>query len=550
MSKFEPNFKIINEHLDPGDFGIAKKLNDDTVKSILSSIEDEEVKKKFIELSQFPYMNGNWAMERTILSSMMEVQKAVILYSISLLKIFGELEFTKVKFTSGQNPETRPNDYLPTYRRLLKTMPIEYRQIFSSSNNKLPRKILLGKYHENGTNLNPTTEEKSGKIWIGHWPQFTSANQYEQVQINDLKNKIKSFQDKQFKEELISNRRLNINAEYAEIDSGAAIKKLSIDKFPSSKNKAYQPQVAKNQDNLEVMIDIEQNYDLTSSFVEVQEGTDPAVKVKHFTINATLKQEVTDELNNILINRDGTKKNQPTFLAGDFQLGTLSYISRLLPVVLKDGIDSLVNLSLAIADNNRIVGEAVSDRLLKNYEFMDPNIKNLDEDSELKKTYYSSNKMIFDGQTRFQHELLDINFKIENAIPSFELGSDIESDPQLRFINTILNFMSMPVNMYKEILNVHKDLMKDLMSYNKIVNTYNKFPKMEWLKDLVIKEKLLSFLGSEDGEIYTTKLFDPVARDWDKSITDKGKAFYEELINKYIEQLSAIFSVDLKKIDI
>lgn len=556
MSLFEPNFTTILKHLNSGDFGIAKRLYNQAMEVILKTITDKQIKKQFEEFRQIPYGTGNWAIERTVLQSLMEAQKASVLLSLNYLKIFGELEYVAYKFSSGPNPEVDPNSYLATSRRLSKNLPKEYEGSFTTIDpGRMPEKILLGKYHENGSAVEPTTAEKAGKVWIGQWPRFTSFEQYESIQLADLKTRLQNFEDQEFKEKLISERSKNLRSEWNEIERESQLKR-NPGGIRAGLRKPFQPQNVTNQDNRVVTVNIEDDYEIVVTETEVEEvvsngnGGTTTVTTKRHTINATLNPELKADTN-ILIREDGTKKYEPSFLSGNLYTGTYNYIIRLLPVLMEDGITTLVGLSEWIADMNRITGEIVTKRITNEFEFMDPEIAKRPDDDELKQQYYSEGKMIFNGATKVKQDRLDLVFTVKDALAEFEAkGTLEENDPQMKYANTIILFQSLTMNMYNELLETYKDFLLQVMSPFTLPTVYAEFPKMSWLKSSMTKQKLLSRLGSTDNTIYTTDLFEEVSKKWDKSITDKNKDFYEELINKYIEQVSAVYNFSLPKISL
>ena len=108
--------------------------------------------------------------------------------------------------------------------------------------------------------------------------------------------------------------------------------------------------------------------------------------------------------------------------------------------------------------------------------------------------------------------------------------------------------MSIPMNTYQLMLDVYKKFILDLMKPTSVATLYSEFTPMTWLKNMVTKDVILNYLGSTDNTIYSTNLYDPVSKQWDKSITENAKMFYEELINKYIEQVSLVYNTNLSKI--
>ena len=539
MSLFEPQFDTILKHLNKADFGIAKRLYDENTAKILKDIDDEDLIKQFNELNVLPYNTGNWALERTVLQSLMETQKASVLMALNYLKIFGKLEYVKTKFSSGTNPETLPTSYISTSRRLAKQIPKEYEGSFTEiSTGRLPNIILLGKYHRDGYPIEPSTGEKSGKNWNGQWPQYNSANSYEQEQLDDMKNRLQSFDDEQFKQELLDKRKENVRTEFNEIDREAQLKKKH-NGLPNLRRKAFKPQNIENQDGKIVIANIEDDYN-----VSVSKNSDGDV----FLINANLKPELKADVD-VLINEDGTKRFEPSFIQGNQYTGIMSYVSELLPILLEDGISTLVQLIAWIGDTNRIIGEVITKHINNEYEFMDPSIKNRDKDDELRKAYYLEDEMIFNGKTKVKKDLIDIVFSIEDSIAKFEsFGNLDENDPQMKFINTLILFQSLSMNTYTEMLDTYKNFLLQLMNPLSVVTLYNQFSTMTWLKSMTNKNNILSKLGSTDNTIFTTDLFEEVSKDWDKEITDNNRKFYEELINKYLEQVSAVYNYTLQKI--
>lgn len=555
MSLFEPRFDTILKHLNSGDFTIAKKLYDETINNILLGIEDEALKKQFKDLSEFPYKSGNWAIERTILSSMMEAQKASVLMSLNYLKIFGDMEFVKTKFTSGPNPEVDPTSFISTSRRLTKKIPKEYEGSFSSVDpGKMPNKILLGKYHENGSKLEPSTSEKSGKVWIGQWPQYRSFEQYEIVQIDSINDKLSDFEDDSFKQDLITKRSENLRSEYTELDNSSQLKDHP-NGIRSGLRKYFRHRNVTNQDGKVVLVSVEEDYDIEVIVLKVSETRynddgSYSVSVDHHLVEATLKPDLKPG-SDPLIKEDGTRRYTSNTISGSTSIGISSYISRLFPVLLEDGVLTLVELGVYISKINNILGEIISKRISNEFEFMDPEIAKLPDDDELKVKYYLDNVMIFDGSTKFSNNIVDLVFSIKDSIPVFkERGTISENDDQMKFSNIIISYMSIVMNTYIEMLDYYKTFLLKSMTPTSITTLYTEHSQMTWLKSMVTKNNILKYLGSTDNTIYTTSLFESVVKDWPKEDVQKQVDFYEELINKYIEQVSAVYNINLSKISL
>lgn len=537
MNIFEPDFKKILKHLNNGDFNIAKSLHDEILKETISKIDDDDIIKQFKELSILSYKTGNWALERTIITSMMEAQKVSVLLSLNYLKIFGELEYVKVKFSSGPNPEVSPTSSLSISRRLSKELPDAFKGDFTEvKTGKTPKKILLGKYDESGNSLDPTSADKSGKKWFGKWDQYKSSSDYKDKQLFEINSQLEDFDDKQYKQDLLNERTKGLEDEYKELEKNSQLKK-NHNSINSKVRKYFIPKNIKNDDDIIVFVDIESDYDIQAKKVS-----------NYYLVVATLKKDL--EYNqDPLIKKDGTKRFQPSTITGNSYTGLASYTTRLLPVLLKDGINTLVNLNSYISKINTITGEIITKRLINEFEFMDPDIANLDDKNELKNKYYSDNEMIFNGKTYLKNGNIDLQLIINKSLLTFKEKEKIEvNDNQMKFLNDILAFISIPMNMYSDMLESYKNFLIKLMNPSSVVSLHKEYSNMNWLKNIITEDKILQYLKTEDNSIYTTVLFTKDSRNWSKKQKEKQKNFYEELINIYIDQVSLTYGVNIDKI--
>ena len=108
--------------------------------------------------------------------------------------------------------------------------------------------------------------------------------------------------------------------------------------------------------------------------------------------------------------------------------------------------------------------------------------------------------------------------------------------------------MSIPMNTYTEMLNVYKEFLFKVMNPFTIPVVLAEFTLLNWLKPMVDRSEILKKLGSTDDTIQTTDLYEEVAKDWDDAQIEGSKKFFEEILNKYIEQVSAVYNYDLEKI--
>jgi len=601
-------------------------------------------------------------MERTVISSMMNIQNASILSSLTYLKIFGELEIVRNKFGNSLdgnpagsstflNPEVTPGSFISNWRELYPTLDQEFKNAIDiKPEGRLPGSIILGKYHQDGSYLEPTAAQTASNLWLGFWPQYETFDEYDQEIRDFMNDKLTPYQDTTFKDQLVAEKMSYTNDEYIALTDNAQLN--GNDDIPEQAQTFFKSVTVINQDGNEINVNIEDKYDIevklstiimlktetTSSGIFINPGfksgftvgfapvivltdinppndnppadgddptggipgnnaltstvqqldanagdvadggTDPGTtnvgsgntgsgnigtggfgiggtgiglnnKAEyHYTIVAKLKSGYVASNPNV-INTNGTHKFNPANISGDETRGVINYVDRLLPILLTNGINVLIEMEKFATEANDSIGNVLNESLNLNFEFIDPTIKDRVEEDPLKLKYYLDGKMVLDGQTRFTNGIMDLNLEIKDGIPIFTTGHDIENDVQMKFANTILTFMSIPVNTYTELITIHKQFLLDLMNPYNSKNVYDNFGDFTWLENIVEKNNLINKLGGDsNGTIIGSNLFEPVSKGWSPALTRPATAFYEELINKYIEQVSAVYNTELNPI--
>lgn len=523
MSKFEPQFNVLLEHLNNPDHGLAKTLHDKIRENVLATIEDEGIKQQFIDLHVENRNNGLFATEKVLIKSLAESNKANVLMSLNLLKIFGKLEYVRYKFTSGPNPEVDPTSYISTSRRISKDLPEEYKGDFNEiSTFRLLDKILLNKFDKDNNYVEPTLDDISDNnlVYKGQWPQYTDYSTYEKEELEKLNSIV--ITDIEFKNELINSRKENLEDEFTSINEESL---LSDEKVPNTNS--YKIRSVKNQDGDIVNTDIENNYT-----IEIKKAEDGGR-----LIIANLKPDLSAP-NNVLINEDGTKKFEESFLTGSTSLGTISYVSNLLPLLLTDGILTLTNLIEWIGNTNKILGDLMVKNISNFFEFMDPELND-----ELKAYYYLEDEMVFNGNCNVEKDLIKINFKINNGIATYD--SNITDNTDIAFAKNIIEFMSISMNSYTKLLDFYKKFLIKLMNPTSVVTAFAEYSTMAWLQNIYNKTNIYNNLSSNDGTIKNSVLIDNNMVNND--INDIVE-FYESLINKFITQINACYNANLTKI--
>ena len=263
MKKFVPNFDIISEQK-IGDYGITERLLRPVYNTLVARATPDTV-DQFIELSIIPFFSGQWAMERTVISSMMNIQNASILSSLTYLKIFGELEIVRNKFGNSLdgnpagsstflNPEVTPGSFISNWRELYPTLDQEFKNAIDiKPEGRLPGSIILGKYHQDGSYLEPTAAQTASNLWLGFWPQYETFDEYDQEIRDFMNDKLTPYQDTTFKDQLVAEKMSYTNDEYIALTDNAQLN--GNDDIPEQAQTFFKSVTVINQDGNEIILE-------------------------------------------------------------------------------------------------------------------------------------------------------------------------------------------------------------------------------------------------------------------------------------------------------
>ena len=486
-----------------GDIGIADRIHAVQIAPILNAIKYPDDKALFQKLQEPNRSAGLWAMEKSIVSSMMESQKPFVELAKICLQLFGSLEYVVAVLLGGRNPDMDPNSFSSAYRENKSAMgAFDTGMSTDSADNTadvLPERIFLGKYRRsaNSGNVNQlTTGPEHGEFYPGYyWPQYQTYQQFFNEEDAKLRAAIVNVPI-DMQQDVIDGRFQNIGDEWAAMNTENQLAKaysgqahlngiINISKYFKPQDLVFQ--------GLPVTVDIEDNYDV---FVTKSIRHSPSY-FEDFYITAVIKPEYQGS-------RTGVTGPQ-FFLGGPDGLvkAIKAFFKRVLPIVLDRLIPTLVAFKKLMSEPVGFVGEILMSKLKEHFEMFDPSLKDRPADDPKRNKYWSGDTFVMDGSASIEVGLMNITLGIKDAVPNFKVGKEdlppgTKENPILK---QVANVAALPLNFMKGVLDAFMDLFKKIFKIVHLPQAVSEFLTFKWIKDLMGLPKLLEFLGAQNGDL-------------------------------------------------
>lgn len=591
-----------------GDIGIADLIHKLQIAPVLDKIKVPGDKAIFQKISQPDRMAGLHAIEKTVISSMLESQKPFIELIKICLELFGQMEYVRTVFLGGPNPENDPNSFLGAFNQNKAAMdkfdtgakpaatPASGSTTGTSTTGvptettppALPPEIFLGEYRRMspGGDVFSTSSTVTGMFWLGkYWPQYTSLADYQTTQIASLEPQIIEL-DEESKKMVMDSRLENIAEEWAQLDANNQIAagykvetngKINISKPFKTVDTYY--------NGLPVTIDIESDYNIVlRKFSSIGGQT--------FHITAKLGENATPA-------PPGSAKKKPEFFGpGSLKDIVKAFIKRVLPIITKKLMPAIAALKQLLSEPVKFIGDIMMVKLKEHFKMFDPSLKNLPEDDPVRKKYWSKNKFVMDGTAALDVGLLKITLGLKDGLPTFKIGAEPPAIPSTPSVPTtpglpatpaapttpavpnapntpavppvppvppvptpavpsakeqpilkqVANLVALPINFLKGILDAFTELLNKIFKIKELPTVFADFTSLKWVKDLLSPTKLFEFLGAKDGDITTIPFLAIPKKGNMKVVPDMVKGFLQmiiDFINGFIGIPNTILNVEL-----
>ena len=483
---FSPNYDKISKYT-TGDIGIAEKLNNLAMLDIISSAPELEDKIKQ-NMQLIPGFGLN-ALEKTIISSMMESLGPITKLSEGLLELMSGVEYAVVKIIGGIDPSGIDG----SFTNMLNKKGIK----------KYPTKIFLLKTNLKQESVSPTKADLNGYSYYNKWPYVLDEGSLitTNLKLNDKYLNTLNTEDKE------SNTNIIINNS-----------KIDFNNYSQKRTDLLKPVFVKHKikyNSNDISIDPEKTY------------------------NITFKQDGDYLLYYADMNDD--KKSSSGYMSIDL-LAVPGIISDKVISPIQDKItDAIITCENIISKPVDFLTEIINIKLKEHCKFL--GIKN-DTNNTLHKLIYSGEKCLIDGFSSINL----LNFKFGLGIKNGDVSSE-EQNTEQPFMSTILNFIKLPIEIIVGIVKVIKKMLGTIIDPTKILDTFNDFITFKWLTDLLSIDKLYSFLGATDGTYKTIPFFKNNLKD---SFLIKALKsllqLVQEFFNAFIGIIEAIFCIPIPQI--
>lgn len=533
-----------------GDIGIADTIHKAQIAPILSAIPTKKDKDIFTKLQEPNRAAGMWAIEKTIISSMLDSQKPFIELIKICLEMFGALEYTVRVLTGGPNPLNDANsfaganaankDKMSTFKTGMEPEPIP-----PGEEPVPPGLIFLGKYYRNNAlgNVTPINSgPEKGEFYPGfYWEQYQSFQQFNISEDAKLQKQIADVPE-DIKPDIISGRFESIGDEWSEMESENQLrKKFNLEFGPGNNLFKYFIPTKVQYLNKEVEVDIEEDYDV--SVIKTSSVDNNGAIYQDFYIYATIKPDAGPP--------GPGKQAQPLVFPGNnLVLAVKAFLKRALPVIIKKLIPVIVALQKLMTKPVEFVGGIMMEKLKEYFEMFDTALKSKPESDEKRNKYWSGDKFVMDGVATLDVGLMKITMGLKDGLPTFKVGKD-DLPPDTKeqpILKTVANLVALPINFLKGILDSFKNLLKNLFKIQKLPSTVSDFITFKWVKDLMSMEKMLEFLGAKNGDLSTIPFLSIPKVGAVQLVPDMIKAFLKMIVhflNGFIGIPNTIMNVEL-----
>lgn len=524
-----------------GDIGIADAIMKAQFAPIASSIKTPQDKATFDKVAVPNKKSGIHAMEKTVVSSMLESQKPLIELAKICLELFGSIEYVVKVLKGGSNPFNDPNSMSASFKKN-KTEMSKFKTGFEKTappvDDKVPpfpATLYLGKYRRDqptGDVYALNSGPQNNEFWINrYWPQYQNYDEFYNEELTSLQETISSL-DPEMQKEISDNRLESIADEWSEMSEEFQLKGQAPDNIGR-----YFKNVTTIYLNNEIIIDVENDYDVkVTKYIENHlTDVDNPYYLEDFYITATIKPEKSNQ------SSTAQPKNFP---GGNLVKAVRQFIKATVPIIIKKLIPFITAFTTLMSNPVKFLGDILMTKLKEHFEMFDPAIKGTPAGDK----YWSGDKFVLDGVAAIGAGIFNITLGLKNGIPTFKVGKEKVTGPEQPILKQVANIVAMPINMLKGILDFFTGLVTKLFKVQELPNTIKDLLSFKWIKDLLSFEKLLEFLGAENGDI--TKIpFLSIPQGADAKLV-KGmiEAFLKmiiQFINGFISIPNTILNIEL-----
>jgi hypothetical protein len=540
-----------------GDIGIADTIHKAQISPILAAIPYPKDKEIFLKLQEPNRKAGIWAIEQTVISSMLESQKPFVELAKICLEMFGSIEVVVAMLVGGPHPENIPNSFSSGQKesaadmKKFKTGQEPEPPLPPGPPPIPPDNIFLGKYMRGGFtgNVNPVgSGPERGEFYPGYyWTQYQNYNEFFQVEDVKLQKAIVDVPP-DVQQDIIDGRFSSIGDEWQGMLDENQLKANHIGTFGPGNNlfKYFKPIEISYLNNV-MEIDVEGDYDIKVDTIN-QYNDIGAIVRQDFYIYATIKPEAKPP------NPQASQPAQPPVFVGTpvtLLLQAIKYfLKKVLPIIIKKLIPVIVALQKLLTSPAEFIGLILMEKLKEYFEMLDPALKSKPKDDEIRNKYYSGDTFVADGIAAIDVGILKMTLGIKDGLPSFKQGAQppppgVKEQPTLK---KIANMVALPINFLKGILDAFKDLLKNLFIVPKLPVVMADFISFKFVKDLMSMEKMLEFLGAVGGDVTKIPFLAIPSVGAVQLVPDMIKAFLKMIVhflNGFIGMPNTILNVEL-----
>jgi hypothetical protein len=531
-----------------GDIGIADAIHKAQITPILNAIPYPKDKDIFMKLQKPDRKAGIFAIEKTIISSMLESQKPFIELAKIFLELFGTIEVVVATLIGGPNPaadastfagafaanaaqmatfgapvppEIKPEDVAPSIPALpdppktnisptpvppvIPAIPPAPADPPAPPEPPKPDTIFLGRYdrYSPSGNVNSTNSgPERGEFWLGqYWPQYTNINQFTTYETDKINALIVDVEDPALRKDIMDGRTQSFGDEWGKMSTNNQITEKYQNLLGGTNvGLYYRPRTIQYLNN-NVDIEIEDDYDVMMDF-----STDGEYNQhQKFYIYAKLKP-VPPPPSASGGAANGNPPPSSGASPGNFAGGATgllkaikTFLKTTLKVILKKLLPLVISIQKLLSKPAEFIGEILMTKLKEHFQMFDPAIKGTPDGDK----YWAGDKFVMDGIASIDAGILKMTLGIKDGLPTFKSGTtppspDVKEQPILK---QVASFVGLPINLLKGIMDAVMALMKKLFVVPTLANTMADFVSLQWIKDLLSLPKLLEFMGAKDGDM-------------------------------------------------
>lgn len=532
-----------------GDLGVADRIFTEDVQPKINQCKTPKDKLDFQNMI-YPVnkKTGLWALEKTFLSSSVELNKSIIELNKHALELMGHLEYLIACISGGPNPYNLSSSFLYNHKNNINDLnkfktSFEPNNLASSGQVNLPPPqypdvIFLGRFNSTGDQLDPSNEQQD-KFYLENqgnyvWPQYQSKDDFISIQTELTRIESQNI-DEPYKSLLLNSRPKSFDNEWDDLNNNNQLRQISY--LPLSLKKPFMNQTVEFQSQF-VDVSIEEDYNV-QVFTSNDENELPI-----FTIVAYLKESV--KVLNSPFASAGQQSQQPQtpdpIPPQSYSRAANFFFNKTIKLLFKKYLPIIIKIKKLLGTPDKYIGDVLIKGMLDNYEMFDLSLQTKPENHPIRQKYFYKKTFVLDGVSNINLEKFNVNLEIKNQALKMNLGQ--KQGTQQTTTLMIMNLFGFITRYIHEMTDAFASIIVDLFDLFALPTVVPNFLSFKVFKDVVTQPNIIKLLGGKNNDILTIPAWIPPPQK-NPEMERSFKKTMTYLMNAYLDFINIAFNQKL-----